>query len=54
MRLRPGEDEFVLPKNLTPASSTSTNLDNLLRKHRHRGSLVVTGFLTDQCIAIRV
>jgi nicotinamidase-related amidase len=46
--IRPGEDEIVLPKT-SSSLFNSTNLDYLLRNIGIE-DLVVTGFLTDQCI----
>jgi nicotinamidase-related amidase len=46
--LAPGEDEIVLPKT-SSSLFNSTNLDYLLRNIGIE-DLVVTGFLTDQCI----
>jgi nicotinamidase-related amidase len=46
--LAPGEDEIVLPKT-SSSLFNSTNLDYLLRNIDIE-DLVVTGFLTDQCI----
>jgi nicotinamidase-related amidase len=46
--LAPGEDEMVLPKT-SSSLFNSTNLDYLLRNIGIE-DLVVTGFLTDQCI----
>jgi nicotinamidase-related amidase len=46
--VRPGEDEIVLPKT-SSSLFNSTNLDYLLRNIGIE-DLVVTGFLTDQCI----
>ena len=46
--LAPGEDEIVLPKT-SSSLFNSTNLDCLLRDIDIE-DLVVTGFLTDQCI----
>ena len=50
--VRPGEDEIVLPKT-SSSLFNSTNLDYLLRNIGIE-DLVVTGFLTDQCIDHRV
>jgi nicotinamidase-related amidase len=47
-RVRPGDDEMVLPKT-SSSLFNSTNLDYLLRNIGIE-DLVVTGFLTDQCI----
>ncbi|MET0166744.1 MAG: isochorismatase family cysteine hydrolase [Vicinamibacterales bacterium] len=46
--LAPGEDEMVLPKT-SSSLFNSTNLDYVLR-NIGINDLVVTGFLTDQCI----
>ena len=46
--LAPGEDEIVIPKT-SSSLFNSTNLDYLLRNIGIE-DLVVTGFLTDQCI----
>ena len=46
--LRPGEDEIVLPKT-SSSLFNSTNFDYLMR-NIGLDTLVVTGFLTDQCI----
>ncbi len=46
--IRPGADEIVLPKT-SSSLFNSTNLDYLLRNIGIE-DLVVTGFLTDQCI----
>jgi nicotinamidase-related amidase len=46
--VRPGDDEIVLPKT-SSSLFNSTNLDYLLRNIGIE-DLVVTGFLTDQCI----
>ena len=46
--LRPGEDEIVLPKTSSGVFN-STNIEYLLR-NIGIDTLVVTGFLTDQCV----
>ncbi len=46
--LRPGDDEIVIPKT-SSSLFNSTNVDYLLRNIGIE-DLVVTGFLTDQCI----
>jgi nicotinamidase-related amidase len=48
----PGEDEIVLPKTSSGAFN-STNIEYLLR-NIGIDTLVVTGFLTDQCVDITV
>lgn len=50
--LAPGDDEIVLPKTSSGAFN-STNIEYLLRNIGIE-TLVVTGFLTDQCVDITV